>query len=138
MGIHHCLVFFDIIIDCSLKVVVIQSLYYSRLANKRTPWKNCPKWINLLVLGPSRSSAWLSFGSSFWAKKLGSARLAMPSKKLGSARHILQKKLGSARLALSYKKPSYLEKQKLSEFPTFLPIFWGKILRASIKVCFFC
>ena len=29
-----------------------------------------------------------------------SARLAMPSKKLGSARHILQKKLGSARLAL--------------------------------------
>ena len=40
----------------------------------------------------------------FWlellGKKLGSARHAMPSKKLSSARHILQKKLGSARLAL--------------------------------------
>ena len=39
-----------------------------------------------------------------------SDQLAMPSKKLGSARHILQKKLGSARIALSLKKPSYLEK----------------------------
>ena len=33
---------------------------------------------------------------------------------LGSARHILQKRLGSAQLALSFKKPSYLEKQKMS------------------------
>ena len=50
--------------------------------------------------------------------KLGSARfwLELLGKKarLGLARHILQKKLGSARLALSFKKPSYLEKQKMS------------------------
>ena len=57
---------------------------------------------------PKLCSARLGFGSSFCEKKLGSARLAMPSKKLGSARHILQKKLGSARLAPSFKKPSYL------------------------------
>ena len=49
---------------------------------------------------PKLGSARLGFGSSFWEKKLGLARLAMPSKKLGSARHILQKKLGLARLAL--------------------------------------
>ena len=51
---------------------------------------------------PKLGSAWPSFGSSFGEKKLGSAR------------HILQKKLGSARLALSFKKPSHLEKQKIS------------------------
>ena len=63
---------------------------------------------------PKLGSAQLGFGSSFWEIKLGSAWLAMPSKKLGSARHISQKKLGSARLALLFKKPSYLEKQKMS------------------------
>ena len=62
----------------------------------------------LVVLGPSRSSARLGFGSSFWEKKLGSARHAFQKARLGSARHILQKKLGSARLALSFKKLSYL------------------------------
>ena len=56
--------------------------------------------ICLVVLGPSRSSARLGFGSSFWAKKLGLAQLAMPSKKLGSARHILQK--SSVQLGLLY------------------------------------
>ena len=78
-----------------------------------------PKGYVVCILGsvwsePKLSLARLGFGSSFWEKKLGSARLAMPSKKLGSARHILQKKLGSARLALSFKKSSYLEKQKMS------------------------
>ena len=63
---------------------------------------------------PKLGSARLGFGSSFWAKKLGSARHAFQKARLGSARHILQKKLGSARLALSFKKPSYLEKQKMS------------------------
>ena len=56
----------------------------------------------LLVLGPSQSSA------RFWLELLGKKA------QLGSARHILQKKLGSARLALSFKKPSYLEEQKMS------------------------
>ena len=55
--------------------------------------------------------------------RLGLARHAFQKARLGLARHILQKKLGSARLALSFKKPSYLEKQKMSWFPTFLPIF---------------
>ena len=50
---------------------------------------------------PKLGSARLGFGSSFWEKKLGLARHA-------------SKKLGSARLALSFKKPSYLEKQKMS------------------------
>ena len=63
---------------------------------------------------PKFGSARLGFGSSFWEKKLGSSRLAMPSKKLGSACHILQKKLSSAWLALSFEKQSYLEKQKMS------------------------
>ena len=84
----------------------------------------------ILVLGPSRSLARLGFGLSFWEKKLSlarhafqKARLAMLSKKLGSIRHIMQKKLCSAGLPLSFKKPSYLEKQKLSWFPIFFPIF---------------
>jgi len=47
-----------------------------------------------------------------WEKKLGSAQLAMPSKKLGSARHILQKKLGSAWLALSFKNRVTLKNKK--------------------------
>ena len=34
---------------------------------------------------PKLGSAQLGFGSSFWEKKLVLARLAMPSKKLGSA-----------------------------------------------------
>ena len=62
------------------------------------------------------SLAQLGFGSSFWENKLGSALLAMPSKKLGSTWLDIsyKKKLSSARLALSFKKPSYLEKQKIS------------------------
>ena len=52
----------------------------------------------LLVLGPSRSSARLGFGSSFWAKKLGSARHAFQKAWLGLP--YLTKKLGSAWLAL--------------------------------------
>ena len=89
------------------------------------------------MLGQSRSSARLGFGSSFWEKKLGSARLAMPSKKLRSARHILQKKLGSARLALSFKKTSYLEKQKMSWFPTFFANFLRYIIEKINKKCVF-
>ena len=79
------------------------------------------KYDCLVVLGPSRSSALLGFGSSFWEKKLGSARLAMPSKKLGSARHILQK--SSVQLGLLYdlKNPT-LKTKKMSWFPTFLQI----------------
>ena len=63
---------------------------------------------------PKLGSARLGFGSSFREKKLGSARHVFQKARLGSARHILQKKLGSARLALSFKKPSHLEKQKIS------------------------
>ena len=63
----------------------------------------------LVVLGPNRSSA------RFWLKLFGKkARLGSPCLPKSSARHILQKKLGSARLALSFKKPSYLEDQKMS------------------------
>ena len=61
---------------------------------------------------PKLGSAQLGFGSSFWAKKLGLAHHAFQKARLGLAPHILQKKLGSAWLALSFKKPSYLEKQK--------------------------
>ena len=65
---------------------------------------------------PKLGLARLGFGSSFWEKKawLGLARHAFQKARLGSARHILQKKLGSARLALSFKKPNYLQKQKMS------------------------
>ena len=63
---------------------------------------------------PKLGLAQLSFGSSFWGKKLGLACHAFQKAWLGSARHILQKKLGSARLALLFKKTSYLEKQKMS------------------------
>ena len=66
-----------------------------------------------LVLGPSQSSARLGSVLARAFGKKSSTRLAMPSKKLGSAHHILQKKLGSALLALSFKKPSYLGKQKM-------------------------
>ena len=51
---------------------------------------------------------WLELLGEKSLAQLGSARLAKPSKKLGSARHILQKKLGSAQLTLSFKKLSYL------------------------------
>ena len=57
----------------------------------------------------------LKLGSAwFWQIRIGSAQLAMPSKELGLACHILQKKFDSAWLALSFKKPSYFEKQKMS------------------------
>ena len=75
-----------------------------------------------VVLCPSRSPARLGSVLARAFGKKSSAWLAMPSKKLGSARHILQKKLGSARLALSFKKLSYLEKQKMSWFLIFLTI----------------
>ena len=38
---------------------------------------------------------------------------AFQNVRLGSTRHILQKKLGLSQLALSFKKLSYLEKQKI-------------------------
>ena len=68
---------------------------------------------------PKLGSARLG-SARFWLElfgkkaRLGSARHAFQKARLGSARHILQKKLGSARLALLFKKPSYLEKQKIS------------------------
>ena len=51
---------------------------------------------------PKLGSARLGFGSSFWEKKLGSARLAMPSKKLGSARLAISCKKSSVQLGLLY------------------------------------
>ena len=67
-----------------------------------------------IVLGPSQSLPPLGSVLARAFGKESSAWLAMPSKKLGLACHILQKKLSSARLALSFKKLSYLEKQKMS------------------------
>ena len=69
---------------------------------------------------PKLGLAQLSFGSSFWGKKLGLTRHAFQKALLGSP--YLAKKLGSARLALLFKRPSYLKKQKMSRFPTFLLI----------------
>ena len=46
--------------------------------------------------------AWLGCGSSFWEKRLGSARLAMPSKKLGSARLAISCKKSLVQLGLLY------------------------------------
>ena len=57
---------------------------------------------------PKLGLAWLGFGSSFWEKKLGSARNTFQKDRLSSARHILQKKLCSALFALLLKKLSYL------------------------------
>ena len=89
------------------------------------------------MLGPSRSSARVWHELLGKKARLSSACHAFQKAQFGSACHILQKKLGSARLALSSKKSSYLEKQKMSWFPTFLPIFKGIILKTLIKVCFF-
>ena len=80
------------------------------------------KYVNRVYLGlktsvgsePKLGLAQLGFGLSFWEKKLGSAQLSSLCLPKSSTRHILQKKLGSAWLALSFKKPSYLEKQKMS------------------------
>ena len=69
------------------------------------------RWLEL-VLGPSRSSAWLSFDSSFWAKKLCLARHAFHKAHLGSACHILQKSL--VQLGLLYylkNRVRYLKKK---------------------------
>jgi len=74
---------------------------------------------------PKLGSARLGFGSSFLKKKLGSARHTFQKARLGSARHILQKKLCSAWLTQSVEKPSYIEKEKMSWFPTFLPIWYN-------------
>ena len=49
---------------------------------------------------PKLGLAWLGFGSSFWEKKLSLARLAMPSKKLGSARLAISCR--KARFSLAY------------------------------------
>ena len=107
-------------------------------------WSFASVWLlnNSVGSEPKLGSDWLGFGSSFWEKKawLGSARHAFQKARLCSACHILQKMLGSARLVLSLKKPSYLEKQKMSWFPTFSPIFWGIILsswRHQWKCVFF-
>ena len=51
---------------------------------------------------PKLGLARLGFGSSFWGKKLGSARLAMPFKKLGSARLAISCKKSSVQLGLLY------------------------------------
>ena len=65
-------------------------------------WENKTYSKIILVLGPSQSSARLGFGLSFWEKKLGSARLAMPSKKLSSARLAISCKKSSVQLGLLY------------------------------------
>ena len=72
----------------------------------------------LLVLGPSRSSAQLA---SVLARALGqksSARLAMPSKKLGSARLAISCKKSSVQLGLLYhlKNRVTLKNKKLADF----------------------
>ena len=61
-------------------------------------------WYVIYSVGsePKLGSAWLGFGSSSWEKKLGSARLAMPSKKLGSARLAISCKKSSVQLGLLY------------------------------------
>ena len=51
---------------------------------------------------PKLSQAWLGFGSSFWEKKLSSARLFMPSKELGLARLAISCKKSSVKLGLLY------------------------------------
>ena len=51
---------------------------------------------------PKLGSVRLSFGSSFLGKKLGSAWLAMPSKKLGLARLAISCKKSSVQLGLLY------------------------------------
>ena len=65
----------------------------------------------LLVLGPSRSSAQLGFGSSFWAKKLGSAR------------HILEKSSVQLGLLYDFKKQVTLKNKKWADFQHFCQIF---------------
>ena len=55
-----------------------------------------------VVLGPSRSSARLSFGSSFWAKQLGLARHAFQKAWLGSAQLAISCKKSSVQLGLLY------------------------------------
>ena len=67
---------------------------------------------------PKLGSARLGFGSSFWEKKLGSARLAMPSKKLGSARLAISCKKSSVQLSLLFhlKNQDTLKSKKLADF----------------------
>ena len=67
---------------------------------------------------PKLGLAWLGFGSSFWAKKLGLARLTMSSKELGSARHILQK--SSVQLSLLYDLSDHFSEPQPS-----LKLPWG-------------
>ena len=72
---------------------------------------NVPNFRQTISVGsePKLGSAQLGFGSRFWAKKLGLARLAMPSKKLGSAR-----------LAISCKK-SFVQRGLLIIYKVELP-----------------
>ena len=73
------------------------------------------------MLGPSQSSARLGFGSSFWEKKLSWARLAMPFKKLGSARLAISCKKSSVQLGLLYysKNQVTLKNKKWADFQHF-------------------
>ena len=74
---------------------------------------------------PKLGSAWLGFGSSFWEKKLGSARLAMPSKKLGSARLAISCKKSSVQLSLLYDLKSRVtwKNKKWADFQHFSQFF---------------
>ena len=67
---------------------------------------------------PKLGSAQLGFGSSFLEKKLGLARLAMPSKKLGSVRLAISCKKSSVQLSLLYhlKSQVTLKDKKWTDF----------------------
>ena len=86
----------------------------------------------ILVLGPSRSLARLGFGLSFWEKKLSlafhafqKARLAMLSKKLGSAWLAISWKKSSVQLGLLYhlKNQVTLKNKKWADFQHFCQFF---------------
>ena len=75
-----------------------------------------------LVLGPSRSSAWLCFGSSFWAKKLSSACHAFQKAWLGLPYLAKKARFGSA--CSMIEKTKLPQKQKKSaDFQHFWQFF---------------
>ena len=88
----------------------------------------------ILVLGPRRSSA------RFWLELLGkknSARLTIPSKKLGSAWLAISCNESLVQLGLLYHlKNRVTLKRKCANIQHFCQFFLGIILRTSIKVCF--
>ena len=97
----------------------------SLYTNQRTPSFNILPGVVFLYFGCGINQPQLTVqehSSTFSLKcsansteaRLGSVLAQAFGKKLSSAHHILQKKVGSARLALSFKKLSYLEKQKMS------------------------